>query len=187
MDEWTETRPLYHTMLKASTTMNFICDFDLRVTELVDAHIKGNFGPLHTNNPSIDLKDLYFFFLRCRESLTDSSYSWPVCGYLSVCPTEWSKCSLISCMLWLPGSQPQISVPMCRLERPWRLCRDWIQGSAWWDGHGRPELDVEGERTLEYALAFDLLLGNTYFKKLDSHLIKYIRKHSHADRLHPFL
>ena len=29
-------------------------------------------------------------------------------------------------------------------------------------GYGRPEQDVEGERTLEYALAFNLLLGNTF-------------------------
>ena len=40
-------------------------------------------------------------------------------------------------------------------------------------GYGRPEPDVEGERILEYALAFDLLLGNTCFKKRDSHLIRY--------------
>ena len=40
-------------------------------------------------------------------------------------------------------------------------------------GYGRPEPDVEGERILEYALAFDLLLGNIYFKKRDSHLITY--------------
>ena len=40
-------------------------------------------------------------------------------------------------------------------------------------GYGRPEPDAEGERTLEYALAFDLLLGNTCFKKRDSHLITY--------------
>ena len=33
--------------------------------------------------------------------------------------------------------------------------------------YGRPEPDVEGERILEYALAFDLLLGNT------CHLITY--------------
>ena len=39
--------------------------------------------------------------------------------------------------------------------------------------YGRPEPDVEGERTLEYALAFDLLLRNTCFKKRDSHLITY--------------
>ena len=29
-------------------------------------------------------------------------------------------------------------------------------------GYGRLESDVEGERTLEYALAFNLLLGNTF-------------------------
>ena len=39
--------------------------------------------------------------------------------------------------------------------------------------YGRPEPDVEGERILEYALAFDLLLGNTRLKKSDSHLITY--------------
>ena len=32
-------------------------------------------------------------------------------------------------------------------------------------GYGRSEPDVEGERILEYAIAFDLLLGNTCFKK----------------------
>ena len=40
-------------------------------------------------------------------------------------------------------------------------------------GYGRSGPDVEGERILEYALAFDLLLGNTCFKKCDSHLITY--------------
>ena len=40
-------------------------------------------------------------------------------------------------------------------------------------GYGRPEPDVEGERILEYALACDLLLGNTRFKKRDSHFITY--------------
>ena len=29
-------------------------------------------------------------------------------------------------------------------------------------GYGRPEPDVEGERILEYALAFDLLLENMF-------------------------
>ena len=57
-------------------------------------------------------------------------------------------------------------------------------------GYGRPEPDVEGERILEYALAFDLLLGNTCLKERDSHLITYksgnILLHSHTDRLHPF-
>ena len=40
-------------------------------------------------------------------------------------------------------------------------------------GYGRPEPDVEVERILEYALAFDLLLANTCFKKRDSHSITY--------------
>ena len=40
-------------------------------------------------------------------------------------------------------------------------------------GYSRPEPDVEGNRTLEYALAFNLLLGNTCSKKCDSHLITY--------------
>ena len=39
--------------------------------------------------------------------------------------------------------------------------------------YGRPEPDVEGERTLEHALAFNLLLGYTRFKKYDSHLTRY--------------
>ena len=39
--------------------------------------------------------------------------------------------------------------------------------------YGRPKPDVQGERILEYALAVDLLLGNTCFKKLYSHLITY--------------
>ena len=40
-------------------------------------------------------------------------------------------------------------------------------------GYGRPKPDVEGKRILEYALAFDLLLGSTCFKKRDSRLITY--------------
>ena len=40
-------------------------------------------------------------------------------------------------------------------------------------GYGRSEPDVEGGRILEYALAFDLLLGDTCFKKRDSHLMTY--------------
>ena len=62
-------------------------------------------------------------------------------------------------------------------------------------GYGRPEPDVEGERILEYTLAFDLLLGNTCFKKCDSHLITYksgniamqidfILCHNHAQTCH---
>ena len=45
------------------------------------------------------------------------------------------------------------------------------------------EPDVEGDRTLEYALAFNLL---TRYKKYYSHLITYKSgKGSLADRLHP--
>ena len=40
-------------------------------------------------------------------------------------------------------------------------------------GYGKPDPDSEGERILEYALAYDLFLGNTCFKKRDSHLIIY--------------
>ena len=39
--------------------------------------------------------------------------------------------------------------------------------------YGRLEPDVEGDRNLEYALAFNLLLGNTCSKEHDSHLITY--------------
>ena len=53
-------------------------------------------------------------------------------------------------------------------------------------GYGRPEPDVEGERILEYALAFDLLLGNMFQETWHpSHHIQ-VWKHSHTDRLHPF-
>ena len=40
-------------------------------------------------------------------------------------------------------------------------------------GCGKPNPDSEGVRILEYALAYDLFLGNTCFKKRDSHLITY--------------
>ena len=53
-------------------------------------------------------------------------------------------------------------------------------------GYGRPEPDVEGERILEYALAFNLLLGNSCFKKHDSHLITFKAGNAaKQDRLHP--
>ena len=51
-------------------------------------------------------------------------------------------------------------------------------------GYGKPEPDSEGERILEYALAYDLFLGNTCFKKRDSHLITYRSGNSNPDRLH---
>ena len=37
-------------------------------------------------------------------------------------------------------------------------------------GYGKPDPDSEGESNLEYALAYDLFLGNTGFKKRDSPL-----------------
>ena len=40
-------------------------------------------------------------------------------------------------------------------------------------GYSRPEPDVEGDRTLECVLSFNLLLGNTCSKKRDSHLVTY--------------
>ena len=53
-------------------------------------------------------------------------------------------------------------------------CGDWNghvgrAGTGYTEVHGgmeygKPGPDVEGERTLEYALAFDLLLGNICFK-----------------------
>ena len=39
--------------------------------------------------------------------------------------------------------------------------------------YGKPDPDSEGERILEYALAYELFLSNTCFKKGDSHLITY--------------
>ena len=38
-------------------------------------------------------------------------------------------------------------------------------------GYDKPVPDIEGERILEYALAYDLLLCNTCLKKRYSHLI----------------
>ncbi|XP_048751738.2 craniofacial development protein 2-like [Ostrea edulis] len=40
-------------------------------------------------------------------------------------------------------------------------------------GYGRLDPDTEGERIQEYALAHNFLLGNTCFRKWDSHLITY--------------
>ena len=45
-----------------------------------------------------------------------------------------------------------------------------VYGGYW---YGKPDPDSEGERILEYALAYDLILCNTCFKKLDSHFITY--------------
>ena len=60
-------------------------------------------------------------------------------------------------------------------------CGDWnghVTSSGYKEvhggyGYGKPDPVIEGERILEYALAYDLFLGNTCFKKRDSHLITY--------------
>ena len=48
-------------------------------------------------------------------------------------------------------------------------------------GYGRPEPDVEGERTLEYALAFNLLLGKAIVSKkvtaISSHINREMQPH----------
>ena len=69
-------------------------------------------------------------------------------------------------------------IPSCEILIP---CGDWnghigpadtkyreVHGVM---SYGRPE--PEGDRFLEYALAFDLFVGNTCFKKRDSHLSRY--------------
>ena len=40
-------------------------------------------------------------------------------------------------------------------------------------GHGFGVRNADGERVLEFAIANDLLIGNTQFKKRDSHLVTY--------------
>ena len=40
-------------------------------------------------------------------------------------------------------------------------------------GYGKTDPDSEGERILEYALVYDLLLSHIFFKTHDSHLITY--------------
>ena len=62
-------------------------------------------------------------------------------------------------------------------------CGDWnghvgSSGSGYKEvhgsyGYGKLDPDSEGERILDYALAYDLFFGNTCFKKGDSHLITY--------------
>ena len=80
---------------------------------------------------------------------------------------------MISCVLGLPRSQDHFfSDPMWRLERPCRRAGTGYREVHGRMGYGRPGPNVEGERTPEYALAFDLILG-TLFKKRDSHHITY--------------
>ena len=103
-----------------------------------------------------------------RQNRLSEAYSWPACGYLYVCVCLQSGLSddgkdmffdqLRAVTVRNPGSELLINVET---------------GTAMHGGMGysRPEPDVEGRRSAEYALAFNLLLGNTSFKKRESHLI----------------
>ena len=95
------------------------------------------------------------------------------------CPTEWSSDEVKDLYFDQLGAVTA-RIPGSELLIP---CGDWNghvhhAGTGYGKVHGgmgydRPELDVEGDRTLEYALAFNLLLGNTCSKKRDCYLITY--------------
>ena len=98
-----------------------------------------------------------------RQNHLSETCSWLACGYHSVCecPTQWSSDRVKDLFLDQLGAvtaRIRISDPMWRLEWPCRPCRHWIQGSAWWDGVWLAGTRCWGDRTLEYALAFNLLL-----------------------------
>ena len=69
----------------------------------------------------------------------------------------------------LDCNDPSIGISHVLIEYPHRQYR--LRHGGY--GYGKPDPDSEGERILEYALAYDLFLGNTCFKKRDSHLITY--------------
>ena len=95
------------------------------------------------------------------------------------CPTEWSSGEVKGLFFDQLGAVTA-RIPGFEFLIPWG---DWnghvgCAGNGYREVHGgmgysRPEPDVEGDRTLEYALAFNLILGNTCSKKRDSHLITY--------------
>ena len=95
------------------------------------------------------------------------------------CPTEWSSDEIKDLFFNQLGALTA-GIPGFEFLIP---CGDWnghvgragtvyseVHGGM---GYGRPEPDVEGDKTLEYAFAFNLLRGNTCSKKHDSHLITY--------------
>ena len=71
-------------------------------------------------------------------------------------------------------------IPVSELLVP---CSDWnghvgstgagYEGVHGGFGYGKPNPDVAGERVLEFAQANGLVVGNTCFKKRDSHLVTY--------------
>ena len=110
--------------------------------------------------------------LRCslQQNHLSKAYSRPVCvTFLSVY-APWSGLSDEVKDLFFD----QLRAVTSRIPASENLirCGDWNRhigraGTGYREVHGgmrygRPEPDVEGERTLEYALAFDLLLGNTF-------------------------
>ena len=126
----------------------------------------------------MQLKLLTFFFNKKNFrylDITDRYIRGLYCNAVQVSfYSNMIDCSIVSQAAWVQFlDRPEFLIP----------CGDWnghvghagtgyreVHGGM---GYGRPEPDVEGERILEYALAFDLLLGNTCFKKRDSHLITY--------------
>ena len=48
-----------------------------------------------------------------------------------------------------------------------------ISGPRNFGGHGFGTHNMEGERILEFTIANDVHIGNTWFKKRDTHLITY--------------
>ncbi|RUS72507.1 hypothetical protein EGW08_019735 [Elysia chlorotica] len=103
-----------------------------------------------------------------------------VCTILSVYAPQSGLCEEIKDQFFDQLRAVTVKIPGSEILI---LCGDWnghvgsvgtgyreVHGGM---GYGRLEPDVEGERILEYALAHDLLLGNTCFKKRDSHLVTY--------------
>ena len=111
------------------------------------------------------------------ENLRQNYHSLPACGYLPVCALQSGLSDEVKDLFFDQLRAVTARIPASEFLIP---CGDWnghvghagtgykeVHGAK---GYGRPEPDVKGERILEYALAFDLLLGNTCFKKRDSHI-----------------
>ena len=105
-----------------------------------------------------------------QQNHLSETYSWPTCGYHSVC--EWSSGEVKGLFFDQLGAVTA-RIPGFEFLIPWG---DWNghvghAGTGYREMHGgmgysRPEPDVEGDRTLEYTLAFNLILGNTCSKNV---------------------
>ena len=106
--------------------------------------------------------------MRCslQQNHLTETYRWPACGYHSVCecPTEWSSDEVKDLFF------DQLGAVTARISGSefLILCGDrnghvGHASTGCREVHGGmgPEPDVEGDRSLEYTLAFNLLLGNT--------------------------